>query len=85
MGSIKALSPSSAFARKTHKDVKEQKSGEFWDEVRPHFYEHLEEINRNLKAAGRPELEVKAVGEETKPESVSSEEWQAVVTPTVVE
>jgi homogentisate 1,2-dioxygenase len=62
------------FARKRHGDEKEQKTGEFW-EVVPHFYDHLETINESLKAAGRPLLEVKTKG---KPESVSSDEWQAV-------
>jgi homogentisate 1,2-dioxygenase len=64
------------FARKTHKNIKDQKSGEFWEDIKPHFLDHLEEVNRNLASVGRPVLEVKTKEEKTG--SVSSEEWQAV-------
>jgi hypothetical protein len=64
------------FARKIHKDIKDQKSGKFWEDVKPHFLDHLEEANRNLASVGRPVLELTT--KEVKARSVSSEEWQAV-------
>jgi homogentisate 1,2-dioxygenase len=64
------------FARKTHKDIKVQKSGTFWEDIKPHFLDHLEQVNRNLVSVGRPILEAKTKKEKTS--SVSSEEWHAV-------
>lgn len=64
------------FARETHKDIKPQKSGQFWEQIQPHFYDHLDQINKDLARIGLPKLELKAG--QTPTENAACDEWQAV-------
>jgi len=60
------------FATQRHPDIRNTKE-EFWDELRPHFLDHIIQINKNLTSVGMPALEPDGM------KGGAGGEWECVV------